>query len=59
MNSDEVKAIVSSARIAQAEWKNSSFATRKLLMRTMLRFITENQETCGKKMPEKKKKTCI
>lgn len=45
---EEVRAIVARGREAQKEWKNSSFATRKLLLRTMLKFITENQETCAK-----------
>lgn len=44
----EVKETVKRARIAQNTWKNSSFATRKLLMRTMLRYITENQENCAR-----------
>jgi len=48
MNKEEVKAIVDRARIAQESWKNSSFAKRKLLMRIMLRYITENQETCAR-----------
>lgn len=34
--------------MAQAEWGNSTFATRRLLMRTMLRYITENQEACAR-----------
>jgi len=48
MNNDEVKNIVQRARIAQSSWKKSSFATRQLLMRTMLRYITENQEACAR-----------
>ena len=47
MNAEKVKAIVASARIAQEKWKSSSFKTRKLLMRTMQRYITENKEFCG------------
>lgn len=47
MNADEVKTIVDKARIAQEEWKQSSFNTRKMLMRVMLRYITENKDICG------------
>ena len=47
MSAEEVKAIVDSARVAQEKWKSSSFQTRKLLMRTMQRYITENKEFCG------------
>lgn len=45
---EEVNEIVNKARIAQSEWKNSSFNKRRLLMRTLQRFITENQEICAK-----------
>lgn len=48
MSPDEVKETVKRARNAQNLWKNSSFQTRKLLMRTMLRYITENQENCAR-----------
>lgn len=48
MTDDDVRKCVAKARDAQQIWKSSSFATRKLLMRTMLRYITENQEVCAK-----------
>lgn len=48
MSTEEVNEVVNRARIAQNTWKNSSFKTRKLLMRTMLRYITENQENCAR-----------
>ncbi len=47
MSAEEVKAIVDSARVAQEKWKSSTFQTRKLLMRTMQRYVTENKEFCG------------
>ena len=53
------KAIVDKARIAQQSWKNSSFAKRKLLMRTMLRYITENQETCARVAVRESGKTLL
>lgn len=48
MTADEVNATVDRARVAQEEWKKTSFGTRRLLMRTMLRYITENQESCAR-----------
>lgn len=54
-----LKAIVDKARIAQQSWKNSSFAKRKLLMRTMLRYITENQETCARVAVRESGKTLL
>jgi acyl-CoA reductase-like NAD-dependent aldehyde dehydrogenase len=48
MNAAEVNEAVQRARVAQAQWKTSSFATRKELLRIMLRYITENQESCAR-----------
>jgi acyl-CoA reductase-like NAD-dependent aldehyde dehydrogenase len=48
MSAKEVNETVRRARVAQLKWKSSSFATRKLLIRTMLRFITENQVNCAR-----------
>ncbi len=48
MSESTVKAIVERARVAQSSWKSSTFAKRKLLMRTMLRYITENKESCAR-----------
>jgi acyl-CoA reductase-like NAD-dependent aldehyde dehydrogenase len=44
MGQKEVTAIVKKARVAQQTWGQSSFAQRRLLMRTMQRAIVENQE---------------
>lgn len=59
MGSDEVKAIVASARKAQEKWKHSSFATRKMLMRTMQRYITENQVQCARVAVRESGKTLL
>lgn len=59
MNEDEVRAIVNKARVAQQEWCKSSFATRRLLMRTMQRFITENQENCARVAVRENGKTML
>lgn len=48
MSAKDVEGVVLRARSAQEKWKTSSFSTRKLLMRTMLRYITENKESCAR-----------
>lgn len=44
----QVGLIVARARAAQSEWGGSSFAKRRLLMRTMQRFMVENADTCAR-----------
>lgn len=48
MSASQVQKIVASARVAQASWKSSSFAKRRLLMRTMQRYIAENADVCAR-----------
>jgi delta 1-pyrroline-5-carboxylate dehydrogenase len=48
MNDAEVQECVRKAREAQKIWRTSSFQTRRLLMRTFLRYFTENQEHCAR-----------
>jgi acyl-CoA reductase-like NAD-dependent aldehyde dehydrogenase len=48
MRKKEVDEIVARAHTAQEEWKKSSFKTRRLLMRTMQRYVTENIENCAR-----------
>ena len=59
MTADEVKVKVNKARIAQESWKKSSFRKRRALMRTMLRYITENQETCARVAVRESGKTLL
>jgi acyl-CoA reductase-like NAD-dependent aldehyde dehydrogenase len=59
MTESEVKAVVASARAAQAIWKKSTFSKRRLLMRTMLRYITENQENCARVAVRESGKTLL
>lgn len=59
MSEDEVKNSVTKARIAQQEWKKSSFTTRRLLMQTMLKYITENQENCARVAVRESGKTLL
>lgn len=56
---EEVRQKVASARKAQESWKKSSFATRRLLMRTMMKFITENQESCARVAVRESGKTLL
>jgi len=48
MGEKEVRACVARSRTAQATWRASSFPQRRLLMRTLQRYITENQEQCAR-----------
>lgn len=59
MSEEEVRAKIVLARQAQEQWSNSSFRTRRLLMRTMLRFITENQQAIAKVACRESGKTVI
>lgn len=45
---DEVGEVVARGRVAQQAWAGSSFDQRRLLLRTMQRFIVENQETIAR-----------
>jgi acyl-CoA reductase-like NAD-dependent aldehyde dehydrogenase len=56
---DEVREKVNLAREAQKTWKKSSFATRRLLLKTMLKFITENQVNCAKVAVRESGKTLL
>jgi len=59
MGEEEVRAIVAKGRVAQEKWAKSSFATRRLLMRTMQRFISENQEDCARVAVRENGKTML
>jgi len=55
----EVREKVKLARKAQQEWKSSSFEQRKHLMRIMLRYIVENQETIARVAVRENGKTLV
>eukprot|EP01040_Poterioochromonas_malhamensis_P011867 gene11867-12943_t len=59
MSAEEVKATVARARVAQEQWKHSSFAKRRELLRIMLRYITENQENCARVAVRESGKTML
>ncbi len=59
MSEAEVKEAVRKAREAQKVWKKSTFQTRRLLMRTMLRYFTENQENCARVAVRESGKTML
>ena len=48
MSVEQVNATVARAKVAQEQWRHSTFGQRRLLMRTMMRFFTENQEQCAR-----------
>jgi acyl-CoA reductase-like NAD-dependent aldehyde dehydrogenase len=39
-----VRELTASAKAAAQEWRKSSFAQRRLLLKIILKFIVENQE---------------
>lgn len=45
MSAAQVKEMIAKAKEAQQEWKKSSFAQRRKLLKILLKFIIENQET--------------
>ena len=45
MSPDDVRAAIADCRAAQAEWKESTFAQRRALMRVLLKYVVDNQET--------------
>uniref|UniRef100_A0A7S0NMS9 Aldehyde dehydrogenase domain-containing protein n=1 Tax=Micromonas pusilla TaxID=38833 RepID=A0A7S0NMS9_MICPS len=47
-NADEVRVKIERARIAQKKWAKSSFKQRRLLIKTIQRFVLENQDTICK-----------
>ena len=55
----DVNAAVDRARTAQQKWKSSSFQTRRLLMKTLLKYITENQENCARVAVRESGKTLL
>ena len=56
---DEVRDAVKRARKAQETWKSSTFEKRKYLMRIMLRYIVENQETIARVAVRESGKTVV
>jgi acyl-CoA reductase-like NAD-dependent aldehyde dehydrogenase len=44
MTRDEVVARIEKARVAQSQWKRSTFAQRRLLLKIIARFILDNQD---------------
>lgn len=44
MSGDQVRAAVGRAKAAAAEWKTSTFAQRRLLLKVILKYIVEHQE---------------
>lgn len=59
MGRDEVRATVERARKAQQVWARSGFRTRRLLMRTLLRFVTENVEDIARVAVRESGKTLL
>ena len=48
MTEEEVKAALGRAKVASKEWKKSTFAQRRKLLKIFLKYIVENQEAICK-----------
>ena len=44
MDADEVKTMIKKAKVAQQQWKKSSWKQRRLLLKVIARFILDNQD---------------
>lgn len=47
-NADEIGHKIRLAVTAQQSWKNSSFADRRKVVRSLKKWLIDNQETCAK-----------
>jgi acyl-CoA reductase-like NAD-dependent aldehyde dehydrogenase len=47
-NAVEIEAKIDRAAAAQLGWRNSSFANRKRVIRSLKKWLVENQETCAR-----------
>ncbi|KAI9462933.1 Aldedh-domain-containing protein [Russula earlei] len=47
-NIDEIEVKINKAEAAQVEWRNSSFADRKRVIRSLKKWLVENQEVCAR-----------
>ena len=45
---DEIEAKINSAEAAQAEWRETSFADRKRVIRSLKKWLVDNQEACAR-----------
>jgi acyl-CoA reductase-like NAD-dependent aldehyde dehydrogenase len=47
-NMDEIEAKINRAEAAQVAWRKSSFANRKRVVRSLKKWLVENQEVCAR-----------
>ncbi|EPQ60441.1 ALDH-like protein [Gloeophyllum trabeum ATCC 11539] len=47
-DSSEIERKIESARTAQQTWRNTSFAQRRRVIRSLKKWLVENQETCAR-----------
>ena len=59
MDTKAVNETVERSRVAQKEWRKFPFHKRRLLMRTMLKYITEHQEECARVAVRESGKTLL
>ena len=47
-NLDDIETKINNAETAQAEWRETSFAERKRVIRSLKKWLVENQEVCAR-----------
>jgi len=47
-NIDEIETKINNAGVAQVSWRNSSFAERKRVIRSLKKWLVDNQEVCAR-----------
>jgi acyl-CoA reductase-like NAD-dependent aldehyde dehydrogenase len=47
-NIDEIETKINNAEAAQVAWRKSSFADRKRVIRSLKKWLVENQEVCAR-----------
>jgi len=47
-NVNDIETKINNAEAAQAEWRESSFADRKRVIRSLKKWLVDNQEVCAR-----------
>lgn len=47
-NVDDIETKINNAEAAQAEWRETSFADRKRVIRSLKKWLVDNQEECAR-----------
>ena len=47
-NVNDIETKINKAEVAQVEWRESSFADRKRVIRSLKKWLVDNQEVCAR-----------